>query len=127
MLEKSKILIVDDEIDFCHFLKLNMEVTGEFEVSVASEGKSGIDLAKNWHPDLILLDVRMPGMSGSEMLSVLKQDESTKDIPVIFLSGLAVKEGTEDDSLQKSGYTFITKPVTTLEIINQIKPLLTKK
>lgn len=127
MSKKAKILVIDDEVDFCHFLKLNMELTGEFEVATAGEGKEGIDLAKSWHPDLILLDLRMPGMSGSEIVSVLLQDQATKDIPVVFLTGVAIKEDAEEDSLKKSGQVLIIKPVTTVDIINQIKPILAKK
>lgn len=124
---KIKVLVVDDEADFCHFLKLNMEVTGEFEVSVASEGKAGIDLAKTWNPDAILLDIRLPGLSGAEIFSILEKDESTKNTPVAFLTGLAVKEGAEDNSLRKNGHVFITKPVTTADIINQVKQMLAKR
>lgn len=127
MTEKSKILVIDDEADFCHFLKLNMELTGEFEVVTAGEGKAGIDLTMTFKPDLILLDLRMPGMSGSEILSALKQDHLTKDTPVIFLTGLAIKEDEQEDALKKAGHIFITKPVTTTEIISQIKPVLGRK
>lgn len=127
MPDKTKILVIDDEVDFCHFLKLNMEVTGEFEVKVFADGKAGLDTAKSWHPDLILLDMRMPGISGPEIAAALKQDQASKDIPVIFLTGLAVKEATEEDSLKDSGSIIITKPVTTADIIKLIKPILAKK
>lgn len=127
MPRKAKILVIDDETDFSHFLKLNMEITGEFEVAVASESKTGLDLAKNWDPDLILLDIRLPGLSGPEIVSILQKEQSTKDIPVIFLTGLAIKEDSEEGLLKKNGSVFIIKPVATQDIINQIKPILAKK
>lgn len=126
MSNKYRVLVIDDEDDFCHFLKLNLELTGNFEVIIAREGRAGVDLAKSARPDLVLLDIRMPGMSASEVLSVLQRENFTKDIPVIFLTGLVVKDEAGDDVLKKSGYPFITKPVTTAEIIKQIKLVLEK-
>ena len=60
---KKTILIIDDEEDFCHFIKLNLEQTGKFEVVTASNGPDGISLANRYQPDLILLDIIMPNMT----------------------------------------------------------------
>ena len=61
---KKRILIIDDEKDFCRLVKMNLELMGDFEVDIATNGKRGIFLAKKTKPDLVLLDILMPGMDG---------------------------------------------------------------
>ncbi|MDP2839050.1 MAG: response regulator, partial [Syntrophales bacterium] len=89
---KKTILIIDDEEDFCHFVKLNLEQTGNFEVLTAYNGADGISMAKRYQPDLILLDIIMPTMTGTQVAESLRNDKSTKDIPIIFVTAI-VKRG----------------------------------
>ena len=67
---KKTILIVDDEEDFCHFVKLNLEQTGNFDVLTAFNGADGISMAQRYQPDLILLDIIMPNMTGTQVLTM---------------------------------------------------------
>jgi len=85
MVAKNKILIIDDES--ISLLRLTNMLSNEFDISVAREGISGIDIAKKEKPSVILLDVIMPAMDGYEVITALKKDVDTKDIPVIFLTG----------------------------------------
>ncbi|MFH0827526.1 MAG: response regulator, partial [Candidatus Omnitrophota bacterium] len=78
MNNKKKILLIDDEEDFCFFVKKNLENTGEFEVITAPEGKIGIDLAREEKPDAILLDIVMPKMDGTDVAEILVNDPKTK-------------------------------------------------
>ena len=119
-----KILIIDDEEDFCHFVKLNMEKTGKFEVLVTANPKEGISLAQSNQPDLILLDILMPQMDGSQVAEELLQDPVTKKIPVVFLMPLAQKEGVKRGSGMIGGHIFIAKSVSPGELIARIEPLL---
>ena len=80
-----RILIVDDDADIRSILTTNLEASG-FEVISAENGQEGIEKAKEGGIDLILMDVRMPIMSGTEAVSTMKTDEQLKAIPVIFLS-----------------------------------------
>jgi len=86
--EMKKILLVDDEEDFCYFTKGNLEVIGDFDVSVCCDSREATSIAKQQKPDIILLDIMMPGLSGIEIAEELKSDGVTGNIPVIFLHDL---------------------------------------
>ena len=92
-----KILIVDDVVS--NVLLLKILLTNEkFQVCTASNGNGCIEMTKKEHPDLILLDVMMPDISGFDTAVILKKDEETKDIPIIFLTAL----NTPSDLVHKS-------------------------
>ncbi|OPY74678.1 MAG: Transcriptional regulatory protein YycF [Syntrophorhabdus sp. PtaU1.Bin058] len=118
---KKRILIIDDEKDFCRMVKLNLERTKNYEVLFATDGRSGIEIAGNRRPDLILLDIRMPGMSGGEIAEELLDDPSTSNIPIIFLTALVSKDEVAKQSGYISGRPFIAKPVTAQELIKRIE------
>ena len=118
---KQRILIIDDEKDFCRMVKLNLERTKHYEVFFATDGRSGIEIARNQKPDLILLDVRMPRMSGGEIAEELLDDPSTSKIPIIFLTALVKKDEVAKQSGYISGRPFIAKPVTTQDLIKRIE------
>ncbi len=123
MESKTKILIIDDEEDFCFFVKGNLENTGEFDVLVTASGKEGIKLARGEKPDLILLDIHMPEMSGDEVAHILSDRPETKEIPVVFLTALVTKGEVESmASIGKRNY--IAKPVTTNELVTIVKEIL---
>lgn len=123
---RKKILIIDDEEDFSHFVKLNLEKTGKFEVAVATKAEEGIDLAKNNQPDLILLDVLMPDMEGSQVAQHLLEDQSTREIPIVFLTALVDEKEVKSEEGIIGGRNFIAKPVTPEELINRIEAILQK-
>lgn len=107
---KNSILIVDDE-------KFNLEVlcsilTPEFTVYLTKNGSSAINMAQKYAPDLIMLDIIMPEMSGYEVLSALKASEITRNIPIIFITGLNKVED-EETGLGLAAVDFIHKPFST--------------
>ena len=125
MAEKKRILLIDDEKDLCFFLKANLENTGEFDVIVSNRGEKGIELAQREKPDLILLDILMPGMSGDEVAEILLENSATAKIPIIFLTAMVTKEEIGDVALEKrGGRNFMAKPITTEEIVGAIKKVL---
>ena len=126
MERKQKILIIDDEEDFCHFVKLNLERTGKFEVLAASQAQAGISLAMVNQPDLILLDILMPDMDGSHVAENLLLEPTTKNIPIVFLTALAQKKEVESAEGVIGGRTFIAKPVNPQELIARIDMVLGK-
>ncbi|MCK4425303.1 MAG: response regulator, partial [Deltaproteobacteria bacterium] len=85
----------------------------------------GIELAQREKPDLILLDILMPGMSGDEVAEILLENPATAKIPIIFLTAMVTKEEIGDVALKKrGGRNFIAKPITTEELVGAIKKVL---
>jgi len=83
---KKKILLIDDEEEFCYLTKKYLENTKELKVIVENSGEAGLKTAQEQKPDLILLDIMMPGMDGLAVLARLKGNEETRSIPVIMLT-----------------------------------------
>jgi len=125
MPEKKKILLIDDEEDFCFFVRQNLEQTGEFEVITANRGVEGINLAREKKPDLILLDIVMPRLNGPDVAEILENDPKTKEIPLIFLTAVVTKEEIGARSIKEiGGRLFIAKPVDTERLVSSIKTVL---
>jgi len=118
---KSKILVIDDERDFCEFVKWSLEKTGKFEVVVSTDGAHGIILAETEQPELILLDIRMPQMNGAEVADHLLHSDRTRDIPIAFITGLLQKDEVQKRSGYIHGFPFITKPLTKNELVQQVE------
>ena len=85
--EKIKIMMVDDEPDLCLIVKMNLEQAGDFMVVTQNDPTKALEMVKQEKPDVVLLDVVMPGMKGSDLAKVLKADPATKTIPIIIVSG----------------------------------------
>jgi CheY-like chemotaxis protein len=120
-----KILIIDDEESVGVLVKRNLEHTGEFSVFIAQNGRDGIALAKLEKPDLILLDVVMPEMEGPDVAEALLKEETTKHIPIIFLTAIVTKEDIGQESMGGiGGRNYIAKPVSTHKLIECIKKVL---
>lgn len=118
---RKKILIIDDEENFCKLVKKNLEQTGEFEVYIATNGEDGIRLTKEIKPDLILLDVVMPEMDGADVISLIRNDKDIKDIPVVFLTAIVREEEAVSQASFTRGYSLLAKTVTLRELIMCIK------
>jgi len=117
------VLIIDDA-------ELNLIVVEELveinfpntRITKANSGKTGIALANQHNPDVILLDINMPGMDGFEVCSVLKANDSTRDIPVVFLTAYKDKSN-RIKALEVGANGFMTKPVDEAELVTQIKTM----
>jgi len=118
---KNSVLVIDDEK--ANIIHLTHILGSDYTVYAAKSGKNGIDMAKNNLPDVILLDILMPEMNGYEVLHLLKNTEETKDIPVIFVTGLA-DSGDEEKGLVLGAADYITKPfhsaIVKMRVHNQI-------
>lgn len=127
---KKKILIIDDEQDICESSKELLERTGRYEVMFATQALPGLNLARNFKPELIILDIIMPDMEGSELAAELTKDKATRDIPVLFLTAIARREeldNIKDDDGQVGGHFFMAKPVTVQELVERIETILHKR
>jgi len=121
-MDKQKILVVDDEQDLLDLIEYNLKKE-DFEVIKAENGLEGISLAREHRPDLILLDIMMPKMDGLEVCEVIREDDSLKKIPIIFLTARG-DEKTEVEGLNKGGDDYITKPISTTKLVSRIKAVL---
>jgi DNA-binding response OmpR family regulator len=87
-MKKKKILIIDDEEDLCYFLSKNLELISDYRIQTATKGKEGLIAAVTHEPDLILLDLTIPEITGYEILERLQENEKTSSIPVIILTSI---------------------------------------
>jgi len=120
------ILVVDDEESFTFFVKLNLQTNGrhEFKVTTANCGEEGLKLARTQRPDLILLDIMMPEMCGTEVAEKLLLDSRTKNIPIIFITAVVQKDEVAEEAGLMCGREFIAKPVSREELISRIEATL---
>ena len=105
-----KVLYVEDNDDNVYMLKMRLELLDEFEVLTAEDGEKGCDLAAAERPDIILMDLEMPGIDGWEATRRLKSNAQTSDIPVIALSAHALA-GSREKALAAGCDEFDTKPI----------------
>lgn len=118
----QKILVVDDEIDIITLLEYNLGKAG-FKVISASDGPEAIESAKRERPNLIILDIMLPSMEGTEVCKALKKDDATSHIPVVMLTA----KGEEVDrivGLELGADDYITKPFSPRELILRVKAVL---
>ena len=119
---KETILIVDDEADLLDLIEYNLEKEG-YNVLKAENGQDGIKLARKHNPDLIILDIMMPKMTGIEVCKVLKEDPVLKIRPVIFLTARG-DEKTEIEGLEMGADDFLSKPISTSKLVSRIRTVL---
>jgi len=123
--DKPKILIVDDEPDVVDFIERTLRTEG-FDVVSAFDGIGAIDLADTEKPDLVLLDIMMPMMSGYEVCEQIKSNPRTKDIPVICVSSAHTPDARAQ-SLKVGAATLVVKPFFPAELVAQIRRYLRKQ
>lgn len=120
--KRSKILVADDNIQNCELLQAYLDDLA-VDVVTAHDGQEALAKVASENPDLILLDVMMPKLSGFEVCRRLKGDEATRDIPIVMVTALnemadierGVEAGTDD---------FLSKPISKLELLTRVKSLL---
>ncbi len=105
----NTVLIIDDEKDLCKLVKSNLESTGKYEVVTAYTGDEGVAQARAVFPDLIILDIKMPGKDGFEVCNVLKQDKQTTKIPLVFLTSYEDEE-TARKAVNLGANGYLVKP-----------------
>lgn len=118
----SRILVVDDDTSLLQMMGLMLKRAGHTAI-MASDGRDGIEIAKREKPDMAIIDIMMPDLSGYEVCSILRQDPQTKDIPLLILTALSQHEYRK--RAEESGADgFVTKPVTRDDLVSHIEDLL---
>lgn len=123
--EKTRVLIIDDEPDFCYFVQVNLQEEGSYEVLMANSAEEGLRMARQRHPDIILLDVMMPGMDGLELLKRLKKEAGTLSIPVLMLSAVT-DPSFKQQAASLYDEAYIEKPVEIGTLKSRIETVLSQ-
>jgi CheY-like chemotaxis protein len=121
---KKKILVVDDEAALTRMIKLNLERTGNYEVRTENIGGNAIEAIREFQPDLLFLDVMMPGVDGTEIANQLKNEEEFADIKFVFMTAIVSKAETATLGSSIGGNEYLAKPVKTEELIETIERVL---
>ena len=120
----NKILLIDDEEDIREVATITLETLSDFEVIAAPNGLAGIATARMERPDVILLDVMMPGLDGMATFQLLKESDITRSIPVIFMTA-KVQAADRDQLTSLGALGIIEKPFDPMKLSDQIRALLT--
>ena len=124
MSDRPLILIAEDERDIRELIVFTLQISG-FNVVEVPNGEEAVKKAAEIEPDLILMDVRMPKMTGYEACKALKKQENTKDIPVVFLSAKG-QEAEVSKGLELGAVKYFLKPFAPDELSEQVNEILTK-
>jgi DNA-binding response OmpR family regulator len=123
-LGKRRILIVDDEVLATRNLKIFLEEAGHYWVRTENEGKRTFPAVEEFNPELILLDIMLPDLDGSEISSQLRQDPRFSEIPVVFLTGMLTEDEVGAQGSLVGGRPFLAKPVRPQQVLECIRTVL---
>jgi CheY-like chemotaxis protein len=120
--DRKCILVVDDDETFLRMIR-RILMTKEYSVLTAKTGEKGLQIARTQNPDLIILDVILPGLKGRAICAMLKEDPDTKDIPVMFLTA---KDSPDDirAEMAAGGISHISKPIAAKQLLLEVMQIL---
>jgi DNA-binding response OmpR family regulator len=121
---ETRVLVIDDEAPIRLLCRVNLEAEG-IQVLEAADGRTGLELARDEHPDVVLLDVMMPGLDGWRVAEELLDDDRTLGIPIIFLTARA-EFRDRARGLDIGGIDYVTKPFNPLELAPLVRGLLAR-
>ena len=121
-----KVLYIEDNDDNVYMLKMRLELLDDFEVLTAADGEKGCEMAVSERPDIILMDLEMPGIDGWEATRRLKSNPQTRDIPVIALSAHALA-GSREKALAAGCDDFDTKPIEFDRLVATVRRILASR
>jgi CheY-like chemotaxis protein len=125
-MKRKRILVVDDEISFTRLLKLNLEQTDQYEVRVENRAEAAVSTARGFRPDLILLDIMMPGMVGGDVAARFHADAHLNSTPIVFFSAAVGGNWAMEYGDAIRGLPFIAKPASVEDVLQGIEQQLTK-
>ena len=117
----ERVLVVDDEPDVLLLCRLNLEQQG-FDVLEASSGRSALDLLQQGRPDVVVLDLMMPGMNGYEVLEAIRADERFRATPILVLTAKSL-QADRDRTAAMGASAFLTKPFLPSELCDLVRSL----
>lgn len=118
----SRVLVIDDETVVGTILRYAFQVDGH-ETVIAGDGVTGIEMAHSEHPDVIVLDLMMPDVTGYEVLEILRDDEETKELPIVVLTAVTMQR-ERDRCMSKGADAVMIKPFDPREVAQAVEALL---
>ena len=118
---KRKVLMIDDEEKFTNVTRRSLEAQGCYDVRVENKARNALQAARDFRPDLVLLDVMMPDGDGGEVASRIMSDPSLKDTPILFLTAAVKTAELGEGAGRIGGRLYIAKPVKLQDLINHIE------
>ena len=123
-LARLRVLVIDDEPHIVKVIRKQLEIAG-FEVSAAGDGSEGLAAVRAWRPDLVILDILLPGMDGYAVCEALKRDPALRQIPVLMLTAKALP-AEQVEGFRRGADGYLTKPFQLEELLGEIRRLLAK-
>ena len=120
-MEKKRILIIDDELGFTRLVKLNLEKTGRYSVRAEDKSRRAMAAAREFDPDLILLDAILPGLDEDNFETSLRADAELRHIPIVFMTDVSAKKQADATAVTNAGGPLLTKPVSLPKLIECIE------
>ena len=117
----KRILAIDDEASFVKLVKLNLEKTGRYQVRVENDSRAAMHAARSFQPDLILLDVMMPGKTGAAIIQEIEADAALCKVPLMFLTASTTRQVAEAQCTTRRSLPIIAKPVDPKELLRHIE------
>jgi len=117
---KKRVLVIDDDMDFSYLLKVTLELEGRYEVRAVVNSSSAVTIARDFRPDLILLDWMMPGMDGGQVASALQGDPALKKVPFAFLTAMVSDPQSTATDCCTGAQTFLPKTMPSAELVKFI-------
>jgi two-component system, OmpR family, response regulator len=123
----KRILVIDDEIDFTHMVKMLLQMSGPYQVREVHAARAAVAMAREFQPDIILLDCMMPEIDGGEVASRLEADPETSHIPVIFLTATVDQPQELPSRCYTGTRTYLPKPIQLAKLIETIDQAISRK
>jgi len=114
---KKRILVVDDQSDITRLLKRGLEETDDYEVREENDSRAALAAAEEFRPDLILLDVMMPGLDGGELANSLRASAKLKSVPIVFLTAAITKDEVAEREGRTGGWPILAKPFVIPDVV----------
>ena len=121
---KKRILVIDDEVGFTRLLRLNLEGTGLYEVREENRGMNGIHAAREFKPDLIMLDIIMPDIDGGQVATQIHECSEMRGTPILFVTAIVTKVEAAVTTGFIGGHPFMPKSVDAEELLASVQKIL---
>lgn len=122
----KRILIIDDEVSFTRLMSMNLEDTGDFEVKIENDPLKATQTAKYFKPDMVILDILMPGKSGLQLATEWESSEELAALPILFLTAAMSKDQPDVENELLIKHQVLIKPVSFTQLVDTIRQVLKK-